>query len=61
VQAVDECLIRRQIVGCVEVQSNHVEESISLRGHQYNASPGPIESEVAVEIHAPVLLGDRGW
>jgi hypothetical protein len=24
-------------------------------------SPGPIESEGAVEIHAPMLPGDRGW
>jgi hypothetical protein len=59
-QAVDQCLIFYHIVGCEEVQSNHVEEPISLTGDQYDASPGPVESEGAIKIHAPVLLGDRG-
>jgi hypothetical protein len=59
-QAVDQCLIFCHIVGCEEVQSNHIEESISLTRDQYDASPGPVVSEGAIKIHAPVLLGDRG-
>jgi hypothetical protein len=59
-QAIDQYLIFCHIVGCEEVQSNHIEEPISLKGDQYDASPGPVESERAIKIHAPVLLGDRG-
>jgi hypothetical protein len=29
---IDECLIFRHVVGCAEVQSNHIEESVFLRG-----------------------------
>jgi hypothetical protein len=57
---VDECLVFCHIVGCTEVQSNHIEESISLRRDQYYTSPGPVEGERAIKIHAPVLLGDQG-
>jgi hypothetical protein len=31
-QAVDKCLVFHHIVGHEEVQSNYIEESISLRG-----------------------------
>jgi hypothetical protein len=58
--AIDECLVFCHIIGHEEVQSNHVEEPISLSGDPYYASPGPVESEGAIEIHALVLLGDRG-
>jgi hypothetical protein len=44
----------------MEVQSNNIEEPISLRGDQYDASPGTVEGEKAIKIHALVLLGDRG-
>jgi hypothetical protein len=44
----------------VEAHSNYVEEPISLRGDQYDTSPGPVEGEGAIEIHVPVLLDDRG-
>jgi hypothetical protein len=27
---------------------------------QHHASPGPVEGERAIEIHAPVLLSDQG-
>jgi hypothetical protein len=59
VQVVDECLVFRHIIGREEVQSNHVEEPVSLGGDQHYASPGPIESKTLTKIHAPVLLGDR--
>jgi hypothetical protein len=58
--AVDKCLIFRHIVGCKEMQSNHVQEPISLRRDKHHASPDPIEGESAIEIHASVLLGDGG-
>jgi hypothetical protein len=44
-QAVDEYLIFSHIIGCTEVQSNHVKESVSLRGDQHYASLDPIKSE----------------
>jgi hypothetical protein len=44
-QAIDRCLVFCHIVGHAEVQSNYIEESISLRGDQYNASSGPVEVE----------------
>jgi hypothetical protein len=59
VQVIDECLVFHHIIGREEVQSNHVEEPVSLGGDQHYASPGPIESERVIKIHAPVLLGDR--
>jgi hypothetical protein len=59
-QVVDECLIFHHIVGRTEVQSNHVKESISLRGDQHYATPDPVKSEGAIKIHASVLLGDGG-
>jgi hypothetical protein len=59
-QDIDECLIFRHIVGHTEVQSNYIEELMSLRGDQCYASPSPVEGERAIEIHALVLLGDRG-
>jgi hypothetical protein len=42
------------------MQLNHIEESISLGGDQHNTSPDPIKREGAVEVHALVLLGNRG-
>jgi hypothetical protein len=60
-QAVDKFLVLYHIVSCMEVQLNYVEESISLRGDQYDASPGPVEGERAIKIHALLLLGDRVW
>jgi hypothetical protein len=60
VQVVDDYLIFYHIIGQAEVKSNHVEESVSLRRNQHYASPGPIESERDIEIHAPMLLDDRG-
>jgi hypothetical protein len=58
-QAVDECLVFCHIVGHVEVQSNYVEEMISHRGDQYDASLGPVECERAIKKHALVLFGAR--
>jgi hypothetical protein len=57
---VDEGLIFCYIVGRVEVQSNHIEEPISLGGDQHNTSPAPAKSERAIEVHSPVLLGIHG-
>jgi hypothetical protein len=59
-QAIDKCLVFCHIVGCAAVQWNHIEKSISPRRDQHCASPGPVEGERAIEICAPVLLGDRG-
>jgi hypothetical protein len=59
-QVVDECLIFHHIVGCAEVQPNYVEETVSLRREQHYAFPSPIEGERTIEIHALVLMGDRG-
>jgi hypothetical protein len=59
-QPIDECLIFCYIVGRMEVQLNQIEESISLRKDQHHASPDPIEGGRAIEIRAPVLLGDGG-
>jgi hypothetical protein len=56
--AIDECLVLCHIVGCAEVQSNHVQELIPLRRDRHYASPGLVEGERAIKIHAPVLLGD---
>jgi hypothetical protein len=56
----DQCLIFRHIIGCVEVQLNHVDESVSFGGDQHYASHGLVESERAIEIHALLLLADRG-
>jgi hypothetical protein len=41
-QAIDECLVLWHIVSCMKVQSNYVEEPISLSGDQYDASPDPL-------------------
>jgi hypothetical protein len=60
VEAVDKGLVPRHIVCGMEIQSNHIEESISLGGDRNNASPNPIESEGVIEVHAPVLLGNWG-
>jgi hypothetical protein len=57
-QAVDKVLILRHIVGRMEIHSNHIEESIFLGGDKHNASPGPVEPEGAIEVHAPMLLGN---
>jgi hypothetical protein len=51
-QAVDKFLVLYHIVSCMEVQLNYVEES---------TSPGPVEGERAIKIHALLLLGDRVW
>jgi hypothetical protein len=59
-QAIDKCLVFHHTIGHVEVQLNHKEELVSLGGDQNYAFPGPIESERAIEIHAPLLLGDWG-
>jgi hypothetical protein len=59
VQAVDEGLMHRHIVSCMEMSSNHIEELISLRGDEHNASPSPVGSEGADEVHALVLPGNR--
>jgi hypothetical protein len=40
----------------VEMKSNHIEESISLGGDQHNASPDPLESEGAIEVHCNTLF-----
>jgi hypothetical protein len=58
--SINEWLILHHIVRCTKVQSNHVEETISLRRDRHYASPGLVEGERAIEIHAPVLLGDGG-
>jgi hypothetical protein len=58
VQTVDGCLIFHLIVGCTKVYLNHVEELISFRRDQHYASPGLVEGERAMEIHAPMVLGD---
>jgi hypothetical protein len=42
VHAIDRGLIFDHIVCHAEVQTNHVEELISLRGDQHNASPAPL-------------------
>jgi hypothetical protein len=60
VEALDEGLILCHIVHCTEMQSNHIDDSISLGGDQHHASSGPVESEGAVKVHAPVLLGSQG-
>jgi hypothetical protein len=39
---------------------NHIGELISHRRNQHHASPNPVEDERAIEIYAPLLLGDRG-
>jgi hypothetical protein len=58
-QAIDEGLVLCHIVCYMEMQSNHLEEPISLGGDQYNASPSHIESEGAAKVHASVLLANR--
>jgi hypothetical protein len=60
-QVLDECLIFHHIVGHVDVQSNYIEELISLMGDQYDTSPSTVEGERAIKIHALVLVGHRGW
>jgi hypothetical protein len=59
-QVVDDGLILHHIVCYAKMQSNHVEEMISLGGDQHNASPDPMESEGAVKVHTPVLSGNQG-
>jgi hypothetical protein len=39
---------------------NHIGELVSHRRNQHHASPNPVEDERAIEIYAPLLLGDRG-
>jgi hypothetical protein len=46
---IDEWLIFCHIVGCAEMQLNHVEEPIFLRRDQHHASPSPVEDERAIE------------
>jgi hypothetical protein len=48
------------MVGCAEMQSNHVVEPISLGRDQQYASTDPVEGERAIEIHAPMLFADGG-
>jgi hypothetical protein len=59
-QAIDQGLVLHHIVGSAEVQSNNIKESISLRRDQHYASPGVVEGERAIEVHAPILLSDWG-
>jgi hypothetical protein len=58
-QAINKGFVLWHIVCCMEIQSNHLEELISLGGDQYNTSPSPVESEGAAKVHAPVLLANR--
>jgi hypothetical protein len=59
-QAIDDGVILHNVVGHVEVQSNNIKESIPIWGDQNNATPSPVETERAVKVHTPVLLGHRG-
>jgi hypothetical protein len=42
------------------MQPNNVKESISFRRDQHYTSPDTVEGEGDIEIHDPMLLGDRG-
>jgi hypothetical protein len=58
--AIDEGVIFHHIVCHVEMQSNHVEESISLGGNQNDTLSSPNDGEGAIKVHAPLLLGHQG-
>jgi hypothetical protein len=60
-QTTVQCLVLYHIVASTEVQSNNIKESISFGRDQHYTSPGTIEGEGAIKIHAPMLLSDRGW
>jgi hypothetical protein len=48
VQAIDQGLILRHIIGSTEMQPNNVKESISFRRDQHYASPDTVEGEGAI-------------
>jgi hypothetical protein len=58
VQAIDQGLILCHIIGSAKMLSNNVKESISFRSDQHYATPGTVEGEGVIEIHAPMLSGD---
>jgi hypothetical protein len=57
---VDQGPILCHIIGSMKVQLNNVKESICFRRDQHNTSPGTVEGKGDIEIHAPMLLSDRG-
>jgi hypothetical protein len=59
-QAIDQRLVLCHMVGSTEVQSNNIKVPFSLRRDHHYTSPGTVEGERAIEIHAPMLLSDQG-
>jgi hypothetical protein len=58
--ASDQGLILHHIIGAMEVQPKSIKESISFMRDRHYTSPGTIEGKGAIEVHAPMLLSDRG-
>jgi hypothetical protein len=58
VQAIYQGLVLCYIIGSMEMESTNVKESITPRRHQHYTSPGTVEGEGAIEVHAPMLVGD---
>jgi hypothetical protein len=60
VQAIHQGFVLGHIIGSMEVRPNDVKELVSFWRDQHYTSPGTIEGEGAIEIHAPMLLGVQG-
>jgi hypothetical protein len=58
VQAIYLGLVFCHIIGSEKMQWDNVKESISLRRQQHYTSPGTVEGEGAIKVHAPIFLSD---